>query len=165
MFEPDADGVLFRLRASSGRRAFGVGALYILGAVLVWLALSRQTAGLWAVPMVGLGAAALWAGERLRRATAAEIVLTADGLRDSDGRVLARMDRIASVERGSFAMKPSNGFLLILTEPAPRAWVPGLWWRAGRHVGVGGVTPMREARFMAERLALMLAARDDADRS
>jgi hypothetical protein len=64
------------------------------------------------------------------------------------------------VERGAFALKPSNGFTLVMKHKSPRAWAPGIWWRTGYRVGVGGVTAAGQSRFMAEQIALMIARRD-----
>jgi hypothetical protein len=54
-------------------------------------------------------------------------------------------------------MKPSNGFTVVMETKQPRAWAPGLWWRVGRRVGVGGVTGASQTKFMAEQIALRLA--------
>jgi hypothetical protein len=74
--------------------------------------------------------------------------------------VIARWDEIKRVERGALAFKPSNGFLLTLEQPQPRAWVPGLWWRVGRRVGIGGITPAGEGRYMADQIAFRLSQRE-----
>jgi len=67
---------------------------------------------------------------------------------------------IERVDRGVFAFKPSNGFLVRTREPSARAWRPGLWWRFGRRIGVGGVTSANQTKAMSEILAAMLAERD-----
>jgi len=97
--------------------------------------------------------------EKMRRDTAVHLELTEDELRDSRGRLLARIADIKGIERGTFAFKPSSGFLLRLNAPADRAWAPGLWWRFGRSVGVGGVTGSREGKYMAETIAALLSER------
>ena len=74
------------------------------------------------------------------------------------------MGNIASVDRGAFAFKPSNGFTVRLKSPAPRAWLPGLWWRLGRRVGVGGATPGKAARDMADVITILLKDPDVARR-
>ena len=56
------------------------------------------------------------------------------------------------MDRGAFAFKPSNGFMLKLSRKGPFAWEPGIWWRIGRRVGVGGVTPGTPAKVMAEMI-------------
>jgi len=100
--------------------------------------------------------------ELMRRSTAMEIYMTEDRIFDSAGRELARFEDIKKVDRSFFAFKPSNGFLLITTKKAPRVWAPGLWWRLGRYVGVGGITPAAQTKSMAEILAFRIAQRDQA---
>ena len=155
MLEPDENGVLMEIGAAPARRGAAVGAVYLAGGLLVWLG---ATSG--AVVVVALGAGGLVVAEILRRSSRVWISLTEEGLFDSRGVKIATWDEIAGIERGSFALKPSNGFGLRLRERAPRAWVPGIWWRIGRRVGVGGVLPPRPTRFMAEDMALRLAERD-----
>lgn len=159
MFTADEFGVYARVEASQVRRFFAVGVLYILGVLVIYAALAKPPAALWLVFMLGLGGLTLWLAERLRRATVNVIELTEHDVRDSSGRVLATMDEITGVERGAFAFKPSNGFTLIVKGRKPRAWVPGLWWRIGNRVGVGGVTSAAQAKFMAEQIAFRLSER------
>jgi hypothetical protein len=152
--------VLATLSASAPRRWFAYGSLVLLGGLLVLTGLSGGPAPGWIAFLLVLGLAALWLAERLRRATALTLTLTRTELRDSAGRTLARIADVQRVERGAFAFKPSGGFTLRLAAPMTRSWSPGLWWRAGRRVGVGGVTHSAAGRFMAERIALLLAERD-----
>jgi hypothetical protein len=93
------------------------------------------------------------------RATRLSVILRRDGLFDSDGTCLAAMDTILTVDRGTFAFKPSNGFLLRTSTGASRLWQPGLYWRLGRRIGVGGITRAAEAKQMADVLSVMLAER------
>ncbi|MEE4120658.1 MAG: hypothetical protein V2I65_16780 [Paracoccaceae bacterium] len=149
------------VRASPARRAAGAGMLGLLGAILLWVALAAPpSAPGWSVFLLAFGALAIFGGWRLWQATAPALVLTGDGLADTTGRTIARLDDIVAVERGMLAFKPSNGFLLQLSRPAPRHWSPGLWWRLGRRVGVGGVTGAGETRAMADLIALALAERN-----
>ena len=160
MFEPDSDGIYAKVWASPIRRGFACAVLYGLAILLFYIALVRPPALPWLIFLLAFGGAVLFIAERLRAATRDEILLTAESVSDSNGRVLAQMADIVSVERGAFALKPSNGFTLVLRERAPRAWVPGMWWRLGRRVGVGGVTGAGPAKFMAEQIALRIARRD-----
>ena len=45
----------------------------------------------------------------------------------------------------------TNGFVVRARNSMPAAWTPGIWWRMGRRIGVGGLTGEGEA--MAELLA------------
>jgi len=156
MFQPDEDGIYAHVQASPARRIFAYGVLFLLGALVIYVTLVQPPALLWMVFMLGFGFVMLLQAERLRRATTHVIELTETELRDSSGTVLARIDEIRSVERGTFAFKPSNGFTLVLHSKKPRAWMPGLWWRFGRRVGVGGVTNAGQSKFMAERISMMI---------
>lgn len=154
--------VLAVVSPSPARRWLAIGMLLALGALLVYIALAAPPQGLFLrVFMLGVGIGALLLAERVRRATMAWIELTDAGLRDSDGTRLCDFEDIAGVERGAFAFKPSNGFLVRLKSPAPRAWQPGLWWRYGRRIGIGGVTPAGQAKYMADLIAMRLRGIDD----
>lgn len=155
-----APSVLAELRPSPPRRIVGVVILGSLGSVLIYLALAYPPAAVgWTVFLVAFGALSLWLAVRMWQCTAIGLVLTDTTLSDQDGRLLARVDQIRAVNRGVFAFKPAGGFTLALHTSAPRAWAPGLWWRLGRSVGVGGVTHRHEARYMAEVLDALIKAR------
>lgn len=157
------DGVIARVQASPGRRVFGCGAIVALGMLLVMLAFTQGETGLgYRVFLMLCGVAFLSLGAVMWRATQIVIELTVDELRDTTGMVLARLEDVNKVERGVFAFKPSNGFMVRLKHKAPRGWRPGLWWRAGKMIGVGGVTPSGEGKFMAEALSFLVAQRDAA---
>jgi hypothetical protein len=135
--------------------------LGLLGAILLWIALAAPPAAPgWRIFLLAFGALGWFGAWRLWKATGPALVLTGDRLADSTGRTVARLDEIEGVERGMLAFKPSNGFLLRLSRPGTRHWSPGLWWRLGRRVGVGGVTGAGETRAMADLIALALAERD-----
>ena len=97
----------------------------------------------------------LLAAARLWNATNDKLELTRTELRTASGRVLTEVANIRSVDRGAFAFKPSNGFLVKLEEPRGASWAPGLWWQRGRLLGVGGVLRGGEARAMAEMITAL----------
>ncbi|MDB9943667.1 hypothetical protein OAD19_01330 [Octadecabacter sp.] len=140
------------------RRYFAYGAVFILGAMLILLAFVQPPAFGWQVFLIALGAGTLVVAERLRRATMLGLIMTETDLRDTRGQILTTLDNIKSVDRGAFAFKPSNGFVLRLHNSAPRVWAPGLWWRFSTRIGVGGVTPAGPAKYMAEQIALRVKA-------
>lgn len=158
----EADLVLARLDASQPRRMIGVVVQAALGVVVISLAVSfpREQMGL-RIAMLVLGGLVFYGSFLTWRATAAGLVLTASGLRDDSGRLLAELENVREVSRGAFALKPSHGFSLVLHKGMGFAWVPGLWWRIGKRVGIGGVTPSQPARYMAEVISALVVARDE----
>lgn len=156
----EQEQVLAAVGASTPRRVFAVALVVACGGAVIYVTLLAPPAAVWQVLLIGMGALALWVAARMWQATAARIELTATELRGSDGIRIALLSEIQTLDRGFLSAKPSNGFLIRLRSPATAAWRPGLWWRMGRRVGVGGVTPGAEARIMADMLARMLADRD-----
>ena len=144
--------ILSVLPASVGRRWMGIIVFFALGVLLLWLGIANSPSFGWRIAFVVGGVASLWGGDVMRRATADEIVLTREVLRTRSGRILTRVDNVDKVERGAFAFKPSQGFLVRLKTPTEPGWAPGLWWARGTFVGIGGVVSGGQAKAMAEIL-------------
>lgn len=152
--------ILATAQASVPRRWMGIGMLALLGGLLVYVAFVTPPATIgWQVFLLLLGAASLYLAEKMRRATERVVQLTSGGLQDDTGVIIAGIEEIAAVSRGTFAVKPSNGFTIRLNGGGARAWQPGVYWRFGKRVGIGGVLPGAQTKFMAEMLEAMLAQR------
>jgi hypothetical protein len=156
----DENEVLATVRASNGRRFLGLVSLGLLGVMLIYIAFARPPAVGWQLFLLVVGGTAIWCAEAMRRSTASAVELTPLVLRDADGTVIARVEDIIGMDRGFFAFKPSNGFLLKTRTAGTRNWRPGLWWRIGRRIGIGGMTPGSQTKFMSEVLAAIMATRD-----
>ena len=147
------------LRPSQPRRYAAILTLAGIGTILAWqsilggVLLTRILALVFAI-------GAVWLAVRIGQASAASLQLDEDGLSTNDGTLIVALDNIRRVERGPFAFKPSNGFLIVTKSPMRAAWNPGMWWRFGRRVGVGGVTSKADGKRVADRLTLLLKDRD-----
>ena len=146
------------LRATGMRRWIGVGTMFGLGALLLWLALSQRFDHFgWQILLLVLAGGALYAAMRMQQATAEHLVLTENGLYDNTGYLLASYDNIRTVERGMLALKPSNGFMIVTETPLKARWRPGLYWVFGRRIGVGGMTSGADAKFVADMMNMQMA--------
>lgn len=163
MTSQDTQEVLAVVQASNGRRFLGLASLAMLGILLLYIAFARPPDLGWQVFLIVVGGVSLWGADAMRRATASRVELTETEIRDADGTVIALVADVISMDRGAFAFKPSNGFLLKTKTPASRDWRPGLWWRMGRRIGIGGMTPGNQTKFMSEILAALMAKRDQQD--
>lgn len=160
MSDSEAIEIIATVMPSAIRRLAGLLILAVLGGLLVYVAMATPPASmLFRVLLLGLGGVVLWLAEKMRRATKIGVVLTQDALQTTDGQVLVRVDDMLGVVRGSFSLKPSNGFSVLTRERQTRGWAPGIWWRFGKRVGIGGVTAASQAKFMSEVLAAMLTER------
>lgn len=159
-----SEEVLAVIEASAPRRWLAIAMQLGLGAMLVYLALSVPNAFGWQAFLLLFGAAWIWLAVRMHAATRMRLELTEEGLRDSSGEQLVALDEVESVSRGMFAFKPSNGFSLVLkNRKSPARWRPGLWWRVGSRVGIGGVTAGSQTKPAAQIIEAMIAERAGAE--
>jgi hypothetical protein len=155
------DEVLHVLRPSPARRAFGALTQAGLGAILLWIAAATPPVEpAWLVFLVVLGAGAIVLALRGWRRSEAPLILRRDGLWEEGGAAVAPLGEVEAVDRSLFTFKPSNGFLLRLRRPLGAAWAPGMWWRLGRRVGIGGVISGADSKIAADILSTLLAERD-----
>ncbi|MEM9710250.1 MAG: hypothetical protein AAF871_15855 [Pseudomonadota bacterium] len=152
-----AEEALARLDPKGPRRILAVAAIFVLALLVAQIAVAGTFAPLARLALLAFAGALFWIGWRVWQATGNGLLLTEDGLFDDQGRLLAAMDNIRGLDRGLFDIKPSSGFTVKLNEPMGRAWAPGVWWRIGRRLGIGGAVPGRQAKAMAEILAAYLA--------
>lgn len=146
------------------RRITAVSAVGLLGTIQIYIAATHPPRDfLWLLFLVVLGAACIYAAWRMWVVTGVRLELTKDELREKDGRVLFTIDEVAHVDRGFFAFKPANGFQIRLKEKTTRGrvYAPGLWWRAGRMIMVGGVVSGRHAKAVADLIKVLLLERDN----
>lgn len=154
------DEVLAVVSVSQVRRWLGVGILAAIGVMVLYVALSTSPEFNAQIFLIVTGLLSLWMADKMRRATDLWIELTATELRDSTGQLIVKVEDIKSVDAGFLAFKPSNGFLVRTATRQPRVWHPGLWWRVGKSIGIGGVTPGSQTKAMSQIILMMLATRD-----
>lgn len=129
----------------------------VLGFLLVWLGFRAGDGGLTVQALlVGLGVLVLSRLPQLRRSASKSIILTETRLIDSEDAVICEIGDIASVERGTFAFRPTNGFMIRIKTSSPFAWHPGMWWRIGKRLGVGGILNASQTKLMADMLSAQM---------
>jgi len=132
--------------------------LCVVAGLVGWLVLTEPPAALgWQVVLWAVVLGALMLALRVGRENGGGLQLRDGAIFTDGGEMLVRVEDIRKIDQGVFAIKPSNGFLLRLKTPQARGWVPGLWWRFGRLMGVGGVTSKVQAQLMAETLSALIA--------
>lgn len=136
---------------------WGVGMFVMVALVVLLLRTALTQGAVGQVLMVAASVVAMALAWSLLRARGQSLHWQSAGLCDGDGQLIAARDQIIAVDRGALALKPSNGFTLRLRDPHPRQWSPGLWWRMGRRVGVGGLASPGVAKALADRIALETA--------
>lgn len=147
------DNELLRIGSSPARRGFLLVCMAVLGFLLVWLGFRAGEGGLIVQALlVGFGVLVLSRLPQFNRSASKSIILTEAGLVDSDGAMICELDNIASVERGTFAFRPTNGFMIRTKASGSFGWQPGMWWRIGKRLGVGGILNASQTKLMADML-------------
>lgn len=145
------------LRVSRVRLAAVCAILVFIGTSIWWAGANSPSPSigprLLAIPG---GAIWLWAAWGLWARAERGLVMDETGLSDTDGRHIASFAQIKGLERGVFAMKPSNGALIKLNETGAIYWMPGLWWRLGTRIGIGGLTPKAPTKAFVDVLSAKL---------
>jgi hypothetical protein len=158
---PDPDAVLARITPKPARRIFATGVTGLLGVILIYIAATFPPADLiWLAFLIALGLVCMLWAWRLWHASAVVLELTRTEMREEGGRRLFRVEDVDRVDNSAFAFKPAAGFLVHLKTRQPRVYAPGLWWRSGRRVAVGGVTGRAEGKAVVELLNVMIADRE-----
>lgn len=152
--------IVAELEPSLGRRWLGTVLLSVAAVGLFYLSLFRpdQPNGVQ-ILLFTAGLILVWQVQWNLRVTPLGLYVTRRGLYDSEGTLIVALSSIMEVDRGIFAFKPSNGFLLRLDEPQPAGWAPGLYWRIGRRLGVGGATNPARTKALAEAIEILIMER------
>ena len=155
------DEVLVSVKAEPARRLFGAGALFLLCVIVLWHGYKNYSLTDEGLVQIFLGLAGMFAALRFWRGSDNGLELTPTELRETRGRQIVRITDIVAVQREAFGIiKPTNGFVIVTREKLPAAISPGIWWRLGRRIGVGGLTGGGEGRAMVELLQEMLKRRE-----
>ncbi len=151
----ESDGIILSIGPSPARRYFAVICFVALAIVLIGLVVQGSAGIVWQAVFLGKAIASLLGAKRLYQGTDDEIELTRQELRTKSGRVLTTIENVRVVERGPFAFKPSNGFLVRMHAPCGKGWAPGLFWQRGTYLGIGGAINAGHTRAMAEAITAL----------
>ena len=149
--------VLAEVRVHAARRWCVAALAAVCATLLIWNAIARVDFWYLQVVLSALGLLSACLCYHLSRTGGGAVLLTPEALVDDRGRVLVQIADLARVERGLFAFKPTNGFLLRTNSIGPSGWQFGVWWRLGRRIGIGGMTPAAETKAMALELEALIA--------
>jgi len=139
---------------------FGAGALFLLCVVVMWHGYHKfADSGDGLIP-IALALAGIYGALRFWQATATGLELTLTELREAGGRQVVMMEEVVSVERTAFGIvKPTNGFVIVTRSKSTSTILPGIWWRFGKLIGVGGLTGQGEGKAMAELMQELIKRR------
>jgi hypothetical protein len=148
--------VIIKVQPSKSRRLFGVVVLCISALVMLNFIFADITqSAMLKVILLVMSVIFLWQAQANLRFANAALILKRDGLFDNQGQQICSLSNIAEVDRGWFSFKPSNGFLLRLHDSGGLKWSPGLYWRIGKYLGVGGAISPSQTKEMSDKILLL----------
>ncbi len=148
--------VIVKIQPSLGRRLFGVVILGLSALVMLNFIFADITqSAMLKVILFVMSVIFLWQAQANLRFANAALILKREGLFDDQGEQICSLSNIAKVDRGWFTFKPSNGFLLRLHDSEGLKWSPGLYWRIGKNLGVGGAVSPSQSKEMSDKILLL----------
>ena len=158
------DEVLITVKPANARRAIGVGAQVALATLLIWFGFVGDGQLAARIALIGAGSLLLFAARFIWISSGRSLELTMTTLREvPTNRLLTRVDDVSAVERGMQVLKPSNGLIVRTKTPNERTYAPGLWWRAGKIIAIGGMMNAGQGKAMAEILQVLVKRNADGD--
>ena len=74
------------------------------------------------------------------------------GLFNIDGSVICEIDDIERIDVSPYTFKSANGFIVILKTKSSFKSIPGLYWRLGKRLSIGGLVSKNESKFLSQTL-------------
>ena len=94
----------------------------------------------------------LWFIRFLKRYSKIGFLINQSGLFNIDGSVICKIDDIERIDVSPYTFKSANGFIVILKTKSSFKSIPGLYWRLGKRLSIGGLVSKNESKFLSQTL-------------
>ena len=94
----------------------------------------------------------LWFIRFLKRYSKIGFLINQSGLFNIDGSVICEIDDIERIDVSPYTFKSANGFIVILKTKSSFKSIPGLYWRLGKRLSIGGLVSKNESKFLSQTL-------------
>ena len=94
----------------------------------------------------------LWFIRFLKRYSKIGFLINQSGLFNLDGSIICKMDDIERIDISPYTFKSANGFIVILKTKSSFNLTPGLYWRLGKRISIGGLVSKSESKFLSQTL-------------
>ncbi len=71
------------------------------------------------------------------------------GLFDLNENIICKIDDIKRIDASPYTFKSANGFLILLDTKSSFKSIPGLYWRYGHRISIGGLVSKHESKYLA----------------
>ena len=88
----------------------------------------------------------------LKRYSKVGFLINQSGLFNLDGSVICEIGDIERIDVSPYTFKSANGFIVILKTKSSFKSIPGLYWRLGKRISIGGLVSKNESKFLSQTL-------------
>ena len=97
-----------------------------------------------------------WFKNFLKKYSKVGFLINEQGLFNLDKSPICKMHEIDRVDASPYTFKSANGFIIILKTKNSFESVPGLYWKLGKRISIGGLVSKNESKFLAGLLMQFL---------
>ena len=94
----------------------------------------------------------LWFRRFLKRFSKVGFLINQSGLFNLDGSIICEIGDIEKIDVSPYTFKSANGFIVILKTKTSFKSIPGLYWRLGKRLSIGGLVSKTESKFLSQAL-------------
>ena len=76
-------------------------------------------------------------------------LLNQEGIFNLDNTIICRIEDIETIDTSPYTFRSANGFIVFLRERSTFKIVPGLYWRLGNRISIGGLVSKAESKFLS----------------
>ena len=95
---------------------------------------------------------AFWFRSFLKRYSKVGFLINQSGLFNLDGSIICEIGDIERIDVSPYTFKSANGFIVILKTKSSFKSIPGLYWRLGNRLSIGGLVSKNESKFLSQTL-------------
>ena len=96
---------------------------------------------------------AIWFRSFLQRYSKVGFLINQSGLFNLDGSIVCEIGDIERIDVSPYTFKSANGFIVILKTKSSFKSIPGLYWRLGKRLSIGGLVSKNESKFLSHTLS------------
>ena len=94
----------------------------------------------------------LWLKRFLNRYSKIGFLINELGMFNLDESLIFKMDEIERIDVSPYTFKSANGFIILLKTKSSFKFIPGLYWRLGNRISIGGLVSKNESKFLSTTL-------------
>ncbi len=94
----------------------------------------------------------IWLKRFLKKFSKIGFLINELGIFNLDESIICKIENIKKIDVSPYTFKSANGFIIFQKTKGSFKIVPGLYWRAGKRISIGGLISKNESKFLSSTL-------------